>query len=46
MTTKQPSSDSAVKHRHRPEGPQRHIVVFVFSVVLTLIAFAAVAAGG
>lgn len=45
MATEQRSPDSAVKHRHRQEGPQRHIVVFIFSVILTLIAFAAVAAG-
>lgn len=38
--------DQAVKHRHRQEGPQKHIMVFVLSAVLTLIAFAAVAAGG
>lgn len=47
MTTDQhvPENDG-YKHRHRHEGPQRHIVVFILSIVLTLIAFAAVAAGG
>ncbi|KGE19548.1 cytochrome C oxidase subunit IV family protein [Paenibacillus wynnii] len=46
MATDQQSRVNGVKHRHRTEGLQRHIVVFVFSIVLTLIAFAAVAAGG
>ncbi|SEU29706.1 cytochrome C oxidase subunit IV family protein [Paenibacillus sp. NFR01] len=46
MATEEQAKEGAVRHRHRPEGPQRHIVVFVFSAVLTLIAFAAVAAGG
>lgn len=46
MTADQQQSDRhAVKHRHRPEGPQKHIIVFIFSIVLTAIAFAAVAAG-
>ncbi|MBB6637333.1 cytochrome o ubiquinol oxidase subunit IV [Cohnella thailandensis] len=31
--------------RHREEGPKKHIVAFVLSLVLTLIAFAAVASG-
>ncbi|MFC4099209.1 MULTISPECIES: cytochrome C oxidase subunit IV family protein [Paenibacillus] len=31
--------------RHKHEGPQKHIVAFIFSVVLTVIAFAMVAAG-
>ncbi|MBB3114539.1 cytochrome c oxidase subunit 4 [Paenibacillus phyllosphaerae] len=31
--------------RHRHEGPQKHIVAFIFSIVLTVIAFALVAAG-
>ncbi|GGF93890.1 hypothetical protein GCM10010912_43550 [Paenibacillus albidus] len=46
MATEQHSQEGVVKHRHRHEGPQKHIVVFIFSIVLTLIAFAAVAAGG
>lgn len=46
MTTDQHTPEHAVKHRHRHEGPQKHVVVFIFSIVLTLIAFAAVAAGG
>lgn len=31
--------------RHKVEGPQKHIVAFVLSLALTIIAFAAVAAG-
>jgi Heme/copper-type cytochrome/quinol oxidase, subunit 4 len=31
--------------RHRTEGPQKHIVAFIMSLALTIIAFAAVAAG-
>lgn len=31
--------------RHRVEGPKKHIVAFIMSLVLTIIAFAAVAAG-
>ena len=31
--------------RHRMEGPQKHIVAFIFSILLTVIAFAAVASG-
>ncbi|MFD2614903.1 cytochrome C oxidase subunit IV family protein [Paenibacillus gansuensis] len=31
--------------RRRHEGPQKHLIAFVFSLILTLIAFAAVAAG-
>ncbi|MDQ0089269.1 cytochrome c oxidase subunit 4 [Paenibacillus anaericanus] len=38
--------DSVIKRRHRQEGPQKHVIAFIFSIVLTLIAFAAVAAGG
>lgn len=40
------SGAEGVKHRDRPEGPEKHIVAFIFSIALTLIAFAAVAAGG
>lgn len=47
MTANQQSNEGpTVKHRHRVEGPEKHIVVFIFSIVLTAIAFAAVAAGG
>lgn len=31
--------------RHKTEGPQKHIVAFILSLALTLIAFAAVASG-
>lgn len=31
--------------RHRHEGPRKHIVAFVFSILLTVIAFAMVSAG-
>jgi cytochrome c oxidase subunit 4 len=31
--------------RHKIEGPQKHIVAFIMSLALTIIAFAAVAAG-
>lgn len=41
----QQPENQAVRHRHRTEGPQKHIVVFILSIVLTAIAFAAVAAG-
>lgn len=34
-----------VKRRQRHEGPEKHVIAFIFSIVLTLIAFAAVAAG-
>ncbi|USB33759.1 cytochrome C oxidase subunit IV family protein [Paenibacillus sp. YPG26] len=46
MSEHNTNQGGAVKHRHRTEGPQKHIVAFIFSIVLTLIAFAAVAAGG
>jgi len=32
-------------NRHRVEGPRKHVVAFIFSLLLTLIAFAAVASG-
>ncbi|TVX88234.1 cytochrome C oxidase subunit IV family protein [Paenibacillus agilis] len=40
------SQQSASNHsnrRHKHEGRQKHIVAFIFSIVLSLIAFAAVA---
>lgn len=48
MTNHDSNSGNGVvaKHRHRHEGPQKHVVAFIFSIVLTLIAFATVAAGG
>ncbi len=38
------ASGEATK-RHKVEGPQKHIVGFVMSLALTIIAFAAVSAG-
>ncbi|RUT31617.1 cytochrome C oxidase subunit IV [Paenibacillus zeisoli] len=46
MSEHNTNQGSAVRHRHRTEGPQKHVIAFIFSIVLTLIAFAAVAAGG
>lgn len=31
--------------RHKHEGPRKHIVAFIFSILLTIIAFTMVAAG-
>lgn len=42
----QQRNDGVVRRRHRYEGPQKHVIAFIFSIVLTLIAFATVAAGG
>ncbi|CAM3104730.1 cytochrome C oxidase subunit IV family protein [Paenibacillus sediminis] len=42
----QQTDHDVIKHGHRHEGPYKHVVAFIFSIVLTLIAFAAVAAGG
>jgi len=39
------SQDGTAKRRHKHEGPQKHIIAFIFSIVLTLIAFAAVGSG-
>ncbi|GIP60959.1 cytochrome C oxidase subunit IV family protein [Paenibacillus sp. FSL W8-0186] len=46
MVNQHNNEGSMVKHRHRHEGPQKHVVAFIFSIVLTAIAFATVAAGG
>ncbi|BCG57044.1 cytochrome C oxidase subunit IV family protein [Paenibacillus sp. URB8-2] len=46
MAAEQHTRDNGVKRRHRQEGPRKHVMIFVLSAVLTLIAFAAVAAGG
>lgn len=45
MAAQQAASDQS-KRRHKHEGPQKHIVAFIFSIVLTLIAFAAVGSVG
>jgi len=44
MSDHQSVSAEAPK-RHRVEGPQKHILVFILSLALTIIAFAAVASG-
>ncbi|MBW7476891.1 cytochrome C oxidase subunit IV family protein [Paenibacillus oenotherae] len=41
----QPSAANNNGRRHKSEGPQKHIIAFIFSILLTVIAFAAVAAG-
>ena len=46
MTNHDSNGGTTIKHRHRQEGPQKHVIAFIFSIVLTLIAFASVAAGG
>ncbi|MET3547518.1 MULTISPECIES: cytochrome C oxidase subunit IV family protein [Paenibacillus] len=46
MTTVEQHQDDTVKHGHRHEGPQKHVIVFIFSIILTAIAFASVMAGG
>ncbi|THF77993.1 cytochrome C oxidase subunit IV family protein [Cohnella fermenti] len=45
MSSNHHSSHDETTTRHRVEGPKKHIVTFVLSLVLTLIAFAAVASG-
>ncbi|AJS61070.1 cytochrome C oxidase subunit IV family protein [Paenibacillus sp. IHBB 10380] len=45
MTVDQQTENQVVHRSTRHEGPQKHIVAFIFSIVLTAIAFAAVAAG-
>jgi cytochrome c oxidase subunit 4 len=44
MSSNHSTTDEQPK-RHRVEGPQKHIVAFVLSLALTIIAFATVAAG-
>lgn len=46
MANHDSNGGTTIKHRHRQEGPQKHVIAFIFSIVLTLIAFASVAAGG
>ncbi|CAM4422288.1 cytochrome C oxidase subunit IV family protein [Paenibacillus tarimensis] len=36
---------SEPKRRHRVEGPKKHVISFIFSLVLTAIAFALVMSG-
>ncbi|MCC3374776.1 cytochrome C oxidase subunit IV family protein [Cohnella sp. REN36] len=45
MASNHSASSGEETRRHRAEGPQKHIVAFVMSLALTIIAFAAVAAG-
>jgi cytochrome c oxidase subunit IV len=45
VTTHQVTSDNS-KRRHKHEGKQKHIIAFIFSIVLTLIAFATVGSAG
>lgn len=44
MSENQSASTQAPK-RHRVEGPQKHIIAFILSLALTIIAFAAVSSG-
>lgn len=44
MTNNQSTAQPATR-RHRIEGPRNHIIAFILSLVLTIIAFAAVSAG-
>ncbi|UHA75006.1 cytochrome C oxidase subunit IV family protein [Paenibacillus sp. 481] len=46
MAAQHTVSDNESKRRHKHEGPQKHIVAFIISVALTLIAFAAVGSVG
>lgn len=39
------SATEETKKRHKHEGPQKHIVAYIMSLALTLLAFAAVIAG-
>ena len=43
--TSQSASENNRKEQHRTEGVKKHIVAFIFSVLLTLIAFVTVASG-
>ncbi|MEK0312514.1 cytochrome C oxidase subunit IV family protein [Cohnella sp. 56] len=45
MANDHSAASSDPRRRHRHEGPQKHVVAFVLSLVLTIIAFAAVSAG-
>jgi cytochrome c oxidase subunit 4 len=45
MSTNQGTISGNEQRRHKHEGPQKHIFAFIFSLVLTLLAFAVVASG-
>ncbi|GGD80392.1 cytochrome C oxidase subunit IV family protein [Paenibacillus nasutitermitis] len=44
MSTHDTTVNEAGK-RHKHEGPKKHIIAFIFSILLTVIAFSMVAAG-
>ncbi|RJX38622.1 cytochrome C oxidase subunit IV [Paenibacillus pinisoli] len=44
MASNQPATEQNTK-RHKVEGPKKHIVAFIFSILLTFIAFATVISG-
>ncbi len=44
MSSNHTASNEEARH-HKVEGPQKHIVAYILSLALTIIAFAAVAAG-
>lgn len=46
MAADQLTSNNGRKRASKHEGPQKHIVAFIFSIILTLIAFAAVGSAG
>jgi len=39
------SAQAQTPQRHRVEGPQKHVITFILSLVLTIIAFATVSSG-
>jgi cytochrome c oxidase subunit 4 len=45
MSSNHSSVSEGQSRHHKVEGPRKHIVAFVLSLALTLIAFAAVASG-
>lgn len=44
--TEQSVSNGSKKERPYVEGPKKHIIAFIMSVLLTLVAFVTVASGG
>ncbi|WP_219835558.1 cytochrome C oxidase subunit IV family protein [Paenibacillus sp. R14(2021)] len=44
MSNQHSAVEEQSKH-HKHEGPKKHIIAFIFSILLTVIAFAMVAAG-
>ncbi|MFD0588748.1 cytochrome C oxidase subunit IV family protein [Paenibacillus sp. GCM10027627] len=44
MASNHPATEQSTK-RHKVEGPKKHIVSFIFSILLTFIAFATVISG-